>query len=208
MSWFDKIIIAASLVLAGHAQAHGRVKHHVVRHVRYHHAGRSGPAPYCPAPLPGVLCEHESGRAIDQPHANAPRQDGSNSSYWQGESARGPVEAIGGDLVATARRFLGSGRPHGAPAEWCGAFMGLVARVTGHAVPAGYEKAAQWIHAGPRLPGPRVGAIAVYSHHVGIVEAVTKQGPLLISGNFGHKVAEGYQRRGRLLGYVALAGRG
>lgn len=85
MSWFDKIIIAASLVLAGHAQAHGRVKHHVVRHVRYHHAGRSGPAPYCPAPLPGVLCEHESGRAIDQPHANAPRQDGSNSSYWQAE---------------------------------------------------------------------------------------------------------------------------
>ena len=129
MSLFGRIIIAASLVLAGHAQAHGRVRHHVVRHVRYHHAGRSGPAPYCPAPLPGVLCEHESGRAIDQPHANAPRQDGSNPAYWQAERSRqtqlsgnsgrlaaaalgGTVRALDGIWVMIVR----SAQAHGVPA--------------------------------------------------------------------------------------------
>lgn len=112
--------------------------------------------------------------------------------------------AVSPDLVTTARRFLGAHNPTGFAGAWCGAFLNLVARLTGHASPPGYLRAAAWAHAGQRLSGPQPGAVAVYSHHVGIIEAVTSRGPLLISGNWAHRVGEGYQRRGRLLGYVAL----
>jgi len=112
----------------------------------------------------------------------------------------------GSDLIAAARQFLGDDNPtsfQGIP--WCGAFLGLVARLTGHAVPPGYLAAAQWSNAGEPLPGPRVGAIAVMPHHVGIVEAMTPRGPLLISGNaHDHKVAEGVYNADHVIAYVAL----
>ena len=114
------------------------------------------------------------------------------------------LPVVAPDLVAEAERFLGSRNPTGFRGEWCGAFLGLVAHRVGRFVPDGFRLAARWISAGPRLPGPAIGALAVYSHHVGIVAGMTARGPLLISGNWNRRVAEGVQRRGRFLGYVAL----
>lgn len=110
------------------------------------------------------------------------------------------------DLITTARQFLGSSNPtsfQGIP--WCGAFLGLVAQITGHPVPPGYLAAKNWASSGEQLPGPRVGAIAVMAHHVGIVEAMTPRGPLLISGNgHDHKVAENVYNAEHVIAYVAL----
>ena len=199
------VVLAAFGALISTMPAHAKARHHVVRHhrvasvwtsklVRHRHPlrRRTHVAKLTPVAAP------------------VERQDDSNSAYWNNDRSgrAGPVEhgayAAGNDLVAIARQFLGRGNVTGYRGQWCGAFLGLVAKRAGHAVPAGYLKASEWIHAGRRLSGPRPGAVAVWSHHVGIVEAITARGPLLISGNFGRRVAEGYQRRGRLLGYIEL----
>lgn len=115
--------------------------------------------------------------------------------------ATGALPILAPELVAEAERFRGRRNPTGFRGPWCGAFAALVARTRHFFVPRGYLQARQWIHAGPRLSGPAVGAYAVWSGHVGIVKAMTPRGPLLISGNFNRMVAEGVQRRGRFLGY-------
>jgi len=61
---------------------------------------------------------------------------------------------------------------------------------------------------GRRVPGPRVGAIAVMSRgrnggHVGVVSGIDAQGnPIIISGNHGRRVAEAKYPRGRIYAYV------
>jgi uncharacterized protein (TIGR02594 family) len=61
---------------------------------------------------------------------------------------------------------------------------------------------------GQRLPGPKVGAIAVISRgksagHVGIVTGIDASGnPILISGNHNNTVAEAAYPRGRVMAYV------
>jgi len=61
---------------------------------------------------------------------------------------------------------------------------------------------------GKRVPGPRVGAIAVMSRgrrggHVGVVSGIDSRGnPIIISGNYGRRVAEATYSKGRIYAYV------
>ena len=112
------------------------------------------------------------------------------------------LPVVAPDLVAEAKRDLGRGNFTHLAVEWCGAAMGIWARMTNYFVPPGYLQARQWIHAGPRLSRPAIGAVAVWSHHVGIIAGMTPRGPLMVSGNFNHRVAFGIQRRGKFLGYI------
>ena len=174
-----------------HRIAHHRVVHHrTVRHHPVRHHQRTYPA--VPEGSPVVQIERED----------------SGASYWQRERGgrRGPAEtviaSVGNDLVAAMRRVIGMRRQPGMHAQWCGDGLALVARRAGYLVPKGFSLAANWLHAGPPLSGPRPGALAVYSHHVAVIE----QWPRIISANFGHELAEGIQRitrHQRLLGFVA-----
>jgi uncharacterized protein (TIGR02594 family) len=62
---------------------------------------------------------------------------------------------------------------------------------------------------GHRLSGPKVGAIAVMSRgrsggHVGVVSGFDRSGnPIIISGNYSHRVAEAVYTRSRIYAYVA-----
>ena len=62
---------------------------------------------------------------------------------------------------------------------------------------------------GQRLSGPKVGAIAVMNRgrsggHVGVVSGFDSHGnPLVISGNYTHRVAEAVYSRSRIYAYVA-----
>jgi uncharacterized protein (TIGR02594 family) len=107
-------------------------------------------------------------------------------------------------LVAEARRYLGT-NPTGRRSLWCGAFMDMVLRETGH--PGGGNLAMAYARYGTRVSGPQVGAIAVMGRrgggHVGIVSGIDPNGnPIIVSGNHNRTVAESVYPRGRIKAYV------
>jgi uncharacterized protein (TIGR02594 family) len=107
-------------------------------------------------------------------------------------------------LVSEARKYLG-GNPTGRRSLWCGAFMDMVLKRTGH--PGGGNLARAYARYGTRVSGPQVGAIAVMARkgggHVGIVTGIDSNGnPIVISGNHNNRVAEVAYPRSRILTYV------
>jgi uncharacterized protein (TIGR02594 family) len=107
-------------------------------------------------------------------------------------------------LVSEARSYIGT-NPTGWRREWCGAFMDLVLRKTGHA--GGGNLAIAYARYGTRVSGPQVGAIAVMRHHVGVVSGVDASGnPIIVSGNHNRTVAESVYPRSRIAAYVLPGG--
>jgi uncharacterized protein (TIGR02594 family) len=110
-------------------------------------------------------------------------------------------------LIAEARKYLG-GNPTGWSSDWCGKFLDMVLRKTGHR--GGGNLARGYIKYGVRLAGPEVGAIAVFARkgggHVGIVTGVDSNGnPIIISGNHNDRVAIAAYPASRALAYVRPA---
>jgi uncharacterized protein (TIGR02594 family) len=127
-------------------------------------------------------------------------------------AAAAPSAVVGGssgnDLVAEARKYLGT-NPTGRRSLWCGAFMDMILRETGHK--GGGNLALAYAHYGHRVSGPEVGAIAVMGRrgggHVGVVVGVDAHGnPIIVSGNHNHTVAQSVYPRGRIFAYVAPNG--
>jgi uncharacterized protein (TIGR02594 family) len=117
-----------------------------------------------------------------------------------------PPSILGGSsgLADEARHYIG-GNPTGRGSLWCGAFMDLVLKRTGHA--GGGNLARAYARYGTPVAGPEVGAIAVMGRrgggHVGVVSGVDASGnPIIISGNHNNRVAESVYPRGRILAYV------
>jgi uncharacterized protein (TIGR02594 family) len=107
-------------------------------------------------------------------------------------------------LVAEARKYLGT-NPTGRRSLWCGAFMDMVLKRTGHK--GGGNLALGYAHYGSRVSGPQIGAIAVMGRrgggHVGVVSGIDPNGnPIIVSGNHNHTVAEAVYPRGRIFAYV------
>jgi len=118
-------------------------------------------------------------------------QSHSNSAY---------AGFTGNSLVEEARRYIGT-NPTGRGSLWCGAFMDMVLKRTGHA--GGGNLAWGYSHYGTHVAGPQVGAIAVMHGHVGVVSGVDANGnPIIVSGNHNHTVAEAVYPRGRISAYV------
>jgi len=110
----------------------------------------------------------------------------------------------GNSLVEEARRYLGT-NPTGRRSLWCGAFMDMVLKHTGHV--GGGNLALGYEHYGTRVSGPQVGAIAVMGRrgggHVGVVSGVDPSGnPIIVSGNHNNTVAEAIYPRSRIAAYV------
>jgi uncharacterized protein (TIGR02594 family) len=114
-------------------------------------------------------------------------------------------------LVSEARKYIGT-NPTGRGSLWCGAFMDMVLKKTGHA--GGGNLASGYARYGTRVSGPQVGAIAVMGRrgggHVGIVSGIDPNGnPIVVSGNTWnrstggrHTVAESVYPRSRVYAYV------
>jgi uncharacterized protein (TIGR02594 family) len=116
----------------------------------------------------------------------------------------------GGDALAEAARWIGSGKMTGLPGPWCADFVSFVLRRTGHA-PLANRLAASALDYGPRLSGPKVGALAVirtrrgWAGHVGLVEGIEPDGSIrLISGNWGRRVARSVVPRASVVAFVAV----
>lgn len=72
------------------------------------------------------------------------------------------------------------------PARWCGWYM----RTQLGGGPE-YNLARNWAKRGRPLNGPRVGAVVVWSHHVGLITGRTKDGHWIVrSGNDDGRVRE------------------
>lgn len=146
------------------------------------------------AGIEGNANRHERralGRARAQSHAN--------SAYGG---------ATSNALVVEARRYIGT-NPTGRGSLWCGAFMDLVLKRTGH--PGGGNLAKAYAHYGTRVSNPQVGAIAVMGRrgggHVGVVSGVDPNGnPIIVSGNHNHTVAESVYPASRISAYVLPGG--
>ncbi|MES2601000.1 MAG: TIGR02594 family protein [Pseudomonadota bacterium] len=113
----------------------------------------------------------------------------------------------GSNIVAEARRYIGSGNPTNRSSLWCARFMNMVLEKSGHKG-TGSDMARSFAGYGQRISGPQVGAIAVMSRgrrggHVGVVSGIDAKGnPIVISGNHGRRVAEASYSRGRIYAYV------
>jgi uncharacterized protein (TIGR02594 family) len=139
-------------------------------------------------------------------HHKQPRARASRHRGYRAYASAAPF--AGGfstnDLVAEARKYIGTNPTH-RRSLWCGAFMDMVLKRTGHA--GGGNLASAYSHYGHRVAGPRVGAIAVMwrrgGGHVGIVTGIDENGnPIIVSGNFNNSVQEVAYPRRRIYAYV------
>jgi len=138
-------------------------------------------------------------RSLSIAEARARAQSHSNSAYGG---------ATSDSLVSEARKYIGT-NPTGRGSLWCGAFMDMVLKRTGHS--GGGNLARAYAHYGQRVNGPQVGAIAVMGRrgggHVGVVSGVDPNGnPIIVSGNHNHTVAESVYPAGRISAYVLPGG--
>jgi uncharacterized protein (TIGR02594 family) len=140
-----------------------------------------------------------SRRSLAIADARAQAQSHSNSAYGG---------ATSDSLVSEARKYIGT-NPTGRGSLWCGAFMDMVLKRTGHS--GGGNLARAYAQYGQRVSGPQVGAIAVMGRrgggHVGVVSGVDPNGnPIIVSGNHNHTVAESVYPAGRISAYVLPGG--
>jgi uncharacterized protein (TIGR02594 family) len=201
-------LCSAALVLSGGA-AFARTHHH---HRSYHRQTRQPSSietqtseadldqRYQPLVNPTAFARAKNGR-VHRRRTRIAR------SRWQAAQSHAN-SAYGGystnELVADARRYIGT-NPTGRRSLWCGAFMDMVLKQTGHK--GGGDLASAYLHYGRRVSGPQVGAIAVMSRrgggHVGVVSGVDASGnPIIVSGNHNDTVAESVYPRGRIEAYV------
>lgn len=154
--------------------------------VRHHHVRRIAPDYRAALPMMNETMTPQErsdyyARGGDESYASAPARRSVRSGR-QGDIAGGFTANA---LVSEARKYIGT-NPTGRGSLWCGAFMDLVLKRTGH--PGGGNLASSYAHYGTRVSGPQVGAIAVMGRrgggHVGVVSGIDPNGnPIIISGN-------------------------
>jgi uncharacterized protein (TIGR02594 family) len=179
-----------------HAHAH-RLTHHTSRHYAHHqhrhdrHLARAS--------------RWNRGAEYKRAHGMA----GANASLGPDRSTSGSSNSAGlgsSNIVAEARRYLG-GNPTGRASLWCARFMNMVLQHTGYRG-TGSDMARSFASYGHRVSGPQVGAIAVMGRrggggHVGVISGIDSRGnPIVVSGNYGHRVREAPISRGRIYAYV------
>jgi uncharacterized protein (TIGR02594 family) len=132
---------------------------------------------------------------------------------WGSDGAATPASrtfGAGGDVVAEAARWIGSGNFTGRPGPWCADAVSAWLERSGRR-PLDGRMASSALAYGPRLDRPEVGALAVlgsrrgWASHVGVVSAVDPDGSVhLISGNWGRRVTEAVVSRGAVIAFVAV----
>jgi uncharacterized protein (TIGR02594 family) len=158
--------------------------------------------PSFPVPKQAASAEVRPATAVESnPRRHRVRQ---NRAAREGRGLEAMAAVSSNELIAEARKYLG-GNPTGWTSQWCGKFLDMILRKTGHK--GGGNLARGYINYGKRLPGPQVGAIAVFSRkgggHVGIVTGADANGnPIVISGNHNRRVAISVYPARAALAYV------
>ena len=183
-----------------HTVAHTASAHtpkHAVRHTASAHPPRhmATVAPKHPV-FHSATRSVQATKTVSRPHPvrSASRECAS------GEACDDVVSG-GSQLIRLALEHLGK-NPTGWAHNWCGRFLAMTLEEAGHT--GGGNLAAGYADYG--LPAKaQVGAIAVMSHHVGIVTAVGPDYVVLVSGNHGHKVGVGRYASNKIIAYRMAA---
>ena len=91
-------------------------------------------------------------------------------------------------------RFLGAGNVTGTRGPWCADYASMILRSTGHRPLAGRSVSAALAY-GPRVRQPKPGDLVVintragYAQHVGFFAGWDHGRMVMVSGNWGHRVA-------------------
>jgi len=148
-------------------------------------------------------------------HGNTPPSPNLFAAWREAASDGGAAPAsrpfgAGGDVVAEAARWIGSGKFTRQPGPWCADAVSAWLERSGRR-PLESRMASSALAYGPRLERPEVGALAVlgsrrgWASHVGVVSSVDRDGSIhLISGNWGRRVAEAVVSRGSVIAFVAV----
>jgi hypothetical protein len=94
--------------------------------------------------------------------------------------------ASGDRLLHVAERYVGKGNFTGFNGKWCAAAAGMWLREAGYTRLPSLAAVSYARYGKPS--GPRVGAVAVLPHHIGVVAKVYSDSILLLSGNHRHNV--------------------
>lgn len=198
------ILLASAAFVALAVPASARPGHH--RHHRTAHAVAATPAQVAGADrddrIAVVTGQGNPALAVQQPVGEATQSQRYRRAQSHANSAFGGFTSNA--LVSEARKYIGT-NPTGRGSLWCGAFMDMVLKHTGHA--GGGNLASAYARYGTRVAGPTVGAIAVMGRngggHVGVVSGIDPNGnPIVVSGNHNHTVAESVYPRSRIYAYV------
>ena len=181
------------------------------KHHKQHHPRAAAAAPAQQTAASGSSTLYSFMRADWERMHKHPRVAKVRRAHRRGAASAAPAARsfTGGfttnELVATARKYIGT-NPTNRRSLWCGAFMDMVLKQTGHK--GGGNLARGYSRYGHRIPGPRIGAIAVMGRrggggHVGVVSGIDQNGnPIIVSGNHNRTVAESVYPRGRIYAYV------
>jgi len=190
-----RIAHAPKHIVAHTASAHASM--HMATHTASVHAPRhiATVAPKHPLVHSAARSDHAT-KTVSRPH---PVRSASR------ECASGEVcddfVSGGSQLIRLAMDHIGA-NPTGWAHNWCGRFLAMTLEEAGHT--GGGNLAAGYADYG--LPAKaQVGAIAVMSHHVGIVTAVGPDYVVLVSGNHGHKVGVGRYASNKIIAYRMAA---
>ena len=195
------VIFLASVALAVSAQAMAKPLHHKTSRAA---ATTTAPA-WGQADIDSRYPTLDKGLAAQTtPEARPVRHSRKSAAQSAANDQATSAVFASGDIVSEARRYMG-GNPTGRGSLWCGAFMDMVLKHTGHK--GGGNLARGYASYGTRVSGPQVGAIAVMGRrgggHVGVVSGIDSAGnPIIISGNHNNKVDESVYPRGRIIAYV------
>ncbi|MEG6510085.1 hypothetical protein V6C03_14030 [Methyloligella sp. 2.7D] len=118
----------------------------------------------------------------------------------QKRGVHGFMRGAGTPWLKAAMKDVGT-NPTGWSHQWCGRYM---REVMPNAISS--NRAIDWKHYGKALKGPKVGAVAVMPHHVGIVTSYDGSSVTLVSGNHSgssgnRKVGVGRYSRSRIVAY-------
>jgi len=103
-------------------------------------------------------------------------------------------KAPGESVVADAMRFVGAGNVTGLRGAWCADYASMILRRTGHHPLANRTVAAALVY-GPHVQQPRPGDLVVintrsgHAQHVGFFAGWDHGRMVMVSGNWGHRVA-------------------
>ncbi|MFZ0068120.1 MAG: TIGR02594 family protein [Pseudolabrys sp.] len=199
---------AAAAVFATSAFARPAHHHHRQRAVLTSQAAAQPRTAGAEGDVRYSLATGTAGETVDRARRHSRRSLADARAQAQSHSNSAYGGATSNSLVSEARKYIGT-NPTGRGSLWCGAFMDLVLKRTGHA--GGGNLASAYARYGTRVSGPQVGAIAVMGRrgggHVGVVSGVDPNGnPIIVSGNHNHTVAESVYPAGRINAYVLPGG--
>lgn len=123
--------------------------------------------------------------------------------------AQAPAPGFEPGVIAEAMRYLGAANVTGSRGAWCADYASMVLSHTGHR-PLANRMASSALAYGPRVGQPRPGDLVVlntrrgFAQHVGFFAGWDHGRVVIVSGNWGHRVARAAIYQGAVAAFIRV----